>query len=190
MQDSECRKWAEGDPLMEEYHDHEWCHIRHDDQFEFEMLCLEGASTGLSWRTILHKRKAYQTTFHHFDIKACAAMNASELNACMDNPGLIRNKSKIYSVRTNAQVVLKIQEEYGSFDAYLWQFADGKQIDNHWQNLAEIPFQNEISVQLSKDMKKRGMRYIGPVITYSFMQAIGMVNDHLADCAYRNQENA
>lgn len=185
MAESICRQWAEGDPLMEEYHDHEWCRVRHNDTFEFEMLCLEGASVGLSWRTILHKRENYRKAFHHFDIDACAVMSDEELNALMNDTGLIRNRSKIFSVRTNARAVRNIQKEYGSFDAYLWHFTDGKQIDEQWRKPEDVPAQTELSRRISADLKKHGIRYAGPVITYSFLQSVGIVNDHLADCAYR-----
>ena len=180
-----CRKWYEGDPILEDYHDHEWCHISHDDRFQFEMLCLEGASTGLSWKTIMHKREAYREAFHQFDIDACAAMTDEELESLLENPGLIRNRGKIYSVRENARAVLDIRKEYGSFDAYLWSFTGGKQIDGQWKTPQEIPVRSEISEKMSADMKKRGIRYAGPVITYSFLQSIGIVNDHLADCSFR-----
>lgn len=183
--ENKCRAWYEGDPILEEYHDHEWCKINHDDRFEFEMLSLEGASVGLSWKTIMHKRDAYKAAFHNFDIDACAAMTDEELTALMENPGLIRNRSKIFSVRKNAQIVQKIQAEYGSFDAYLWSFTDGSQIDGHWTSTAEMPTESDVSRAMSKDMKKRGIAYVGPVITYSFLQAIGMVNDHLEGCPYR-----
>lgn len=182
---SECRAWSEGDPILEEYHDNEWCKINHDDDFQFMMLCLEGASVGLSWATIMHKKEAYCAAFHDFMIDACAAMNDDELEAQRSNPGIIRNKSKIYSVRKNAQVVQQIQKEFGSFDAYLWSFTDGEQIDGHWEKLADVPTVSDVSVRMSKDMKKRGISFVGPVITYSFLQAVGIVNDHLADCEYR-----
>lgn len=177
--------WAAGDPILEEYHDHEWCKINHDDRFEFEMLCLEGASVGLSWRTIMHKREAYRVAFHGFDIDRCAAMTDDELEALMQNPGLIRNRNKIFSVRNNARVVLKIQQEFGSFDAYLWRFTGGTQVDMHWKRLEDIPAKTDLSVVVSKDMKKRGMSFVGPVITYSFLQSIGVVNDHLDACEFR-----
>ena len=182
---SECRKWYEGDPILKEYHDHEWCRIGHDDDFQFEMLCLEGTSVGLSWQTIMHKRAAYREAFHDFKIDACADMTNEELEEQMSNPGIIRNRGKIYSVRKNAQVVKQIREEFGSFDAYLWSFTDGKQIDGHWKTPAEIPTVSEISKKMAADMKKRGIAFVGPVITYSFLQSIGIVNDHLADCEYR-----
>lgn len=177
-----CQSWAMGDVLLEDYHDHEWCKINHDDQFQFEMLCLEGASVGLSWSIILHKREAYKKAFHDFNIEKCAKMSDEELEALLTNKDLIRNRNKIFGVRKNALAVLRIQEEYGSFDKYLWSFIDGEQIVGHWHYLEEIPTQSEISQALSKDLKKRGIVYVGPIITYSFMQSIGMVNDHLVDC--------
>ena len=182
---SECRNWYEGDPILEEYHDRERCKVSHDDDFQFEMLCLEGASVGLSWQIIMHKREAYRMAFHNFKIDTCALMSDEELEAQLSNPGIIRNRNKIYSVRKNAQIVKKIQEEYGSFDAYLWSFADGKQIDGHWNTPAQIPTVSEVSKRMAADMKKRGIGFVGPVITYSFLQAVGIVNDHLADCEYR-----
>ncbi len=182
---SECRNWYLGDPVLEDYHDHEWCKINHDDEFQFRMLCLEGASVGLSWATIMHKKEAYCAAFHDFKIDACAEMTDEELEKQMSNPGIIRNKGKIWSVRKNAQVVQQIQKEFGSFDAYLWSFTKGQQIDGHWETPRQIPTVSEISVAMSKDMKKRGIAFVGPVITYSFLQAIGIVNDHLADCEYR-----
>lgn len=185
MSESLCRRWAEGDPLMEEYHDHEWCKISHNDRFEFEMLSLEGASVGLSWRTILHKRENYRNAFHNFDIDLCAAMSDDELTTLLDNPGLIRNRNKIFSVRSNARAVQKIQSEFGSFDAYLWHFTDGKQISGKWQNQEDVPTVSDLSRLVSKDLRKRGIKFVGPVITYSFLQAIGILNDHLADCPYR-----
>ena len=185
MSDRRCRAWYEGDPILEEYHDHEWCRVSHDDRFQFEMLCLEGASTGLSWKTIMHKRKAYKNAFHNFDIDACTDMTDEELEKLMENSGLIRNRSKIFSVRKNARIVKEIQAEFGSFDAYLWSFTDGKVIDGHFKVPSEIPAESDVSRAMSRDMRKRGMAYVGPVITYSFLQSIGMVNDHLVDCEYR-----
>ena len=185
MEMSECRTWSEGDPILEEYHDHEWCKVSHDDDFQFMMLCLEGASVGLSWKIIMHKKEAYRAAFHDFKIAACAAMTDEELEEQLTNPGIIRNRNKIFSVRKNAQIVQQIQKEFGSFDAYLWGFTEGKQIDGHWKTPAEVPTVSDVSKKMSADMKKRGIGFVGPVITYSFLQAIGMVNDHLADCEYR-----
>ncbi len=182
---SECRKWYEGDPILEEYHDHEWCKINHNDDFQFMMLCLEGASVGLSWKIIMHKKEAYLKAFHDFKIDSCAAMTDEELEQLLGNSDLVRNKNKIFSVRKNAQAVQKIQKEFGSFDAYLWSFTDGRQIDGHWKTTAEIPTVSDISKKMSADMKKRDIGFVGPVITYSFMQSVGIVNDHLEDCEYR-----
>ena len=182
---NECRSWAAGDPLLEEYHDHEWCRISHDDRYQFEMLCLEGASVGLSWKIIMHKREAYRKAFHGFDIRKCAEMTDEELEALMSDTGLVRNRNKIFSVRSNAKAVLDIQQEFGSFDAYVWHFTEGRQIDEQWKSMKEVPAVTDLSRRMSADMKKRGIRFMGPVITYSFMQAVGIVNDHLADCEYR-----
>ena len=184
-QGSKCRAWYEGDPILEAYHDDEWCKVNHDDRFQFEMLCLEGASVGLSWAIIMHKRQAYRAAFHGFDIDKCAAMTDRELEEQLSDDGLVRNRSKIFSVRKNARAVQNIQKEFGSFDAYLWSFTDGKQIDGHWKTPEEIPTESEVSRAMAKDMKRRGIAFVGPVITYSFLQAIGIVNDHLEDCEYR-----
>ncbi|MBQ6314408.1 MAG: GNAT family N-acetyltransferase [Mogibacterium sp.] len=186
--ESDCRLWAIKDPLLTEYHDHEWCRISHDDRHIFEMLCLEGQSTGLSWRTIINKRQAYKDAFFNFDIDKCAAMTDDYLYSLMDNTGLIRNKNKIFSVRKNAVAAKKIIDEFGSLDAYFWGYTGGEQIDGHWQTSAEMPTESEISRKMSHDLKKRGMAFVGPVITYSFMQAIGLVNDHLVDCRFRNHQ--
>lgn len=183
--ESECRLWAIKDPLLTEYHDYEWCRISHDDRYIFEMLCLEGQSVGLSWRTIINKRKAYQEAFFDFDIDKCASLTDDYLYGLMENAELIRNKNKIFSVRKNAIVVKTIIEKYGSLDEYVWSYTDGRQIDGKWKTSDEIPTETEISRRMSRDFKKMGMAFVGPVITYSFMQSIGMVNDHLADCGYR-----
>ena len=185
MHENDCGFWSAGDPVLTDYHNNEWCKINHDDRFEFEMLCLEGASTGLSWKTIMHKREAYRKAFHHFAIDACAAMTDAELEGLLEDTGLIRNRSKIFSVRKNARIVQEIQKEFGSFDAYLWHFTDGVQIDGHWKTSDEVPAESDLSRRMSADMKKRGIAYAGPVITYSFLQSIGIVNDHLDNCPYR-----
>jgi DNA-3-methyladenine glycosylase I len=133
----------------------------------------------------MHKREAYREAFHDFKIDACAEMTDEELEEQRSNPGIIRNRNKIYSVRKNAQVVKKIQEEFGSFDAYLWSFTNEQQIDGRWETPAQIPTESEVSRKMAADMKKRGISFVGPVITYSFLQSIGIVNDHLADCEFR-----
>ena len=182
---SKCSTWYLGDPILEAYHAEEWCKVSHDDRYQFEMLCLEGACVGLSWKTIMHKRAAYKAAFHDFDIDTCAAMTDEELEAVLTTGDIIRNRSKVFSVRSNAQAVQRIQEEFGSLDAYLWSFAKGRVIDSHWTVPEEIPTESDISRKMSADMKRRGISFVGPVITYSFMQSIGMVNDHLKDCEYR-----
>lgn len=186
MHNNNCRGWYEGDPVLEAYHDYEWCRENHDDRYQFEMLCLEGASVGLSWKTVMHKREAYRRAFHNFEIDACSSMSDEELESLLSDSGLIRNRNKIFSVRTNAQIVKQIQEEFGSLDAWLWSFTDGKRIDGKWETPEEIPTVSDVSRAMSKAMKKRGIRFVGPVITYSFLQSIGIVNDHLAGCEYRD----
>lgn len=183
--ESECRLWAIKDPLLTKYHDYEWCKISHDDRHIFEMLCLEGQSVGLSWRTIINKREDYKKTFFNFDIDKCAALSDDYLNKQLENSKLIRNKNKIFSIRKNALAVQKIIKEYGSFDSYVWSYTNNKQIIGNWKKSSDIPTETELSRKMSKDFKKLGMSFVGPVITYSFMQAIGIVNDHLLDCKYR-----
>lgn len=170
-----------------EYHDQEWGVPAHDDRVLFEMLILEGAQAGLSWETILKRRDAYRRLFHNFEPDRVAAMTDDELEQIMQNPAIIRNKRKIYAARQNAHVFLKIQEEFGSFDRYVWAFVENKPIVNQWKKLSEIPPETEISKSLSKDLKKRGMTFVGPTIIYAFIQAVGMVDDHLADCCLRNR---
>jgi DNA-3-methyladenine glycosylase I len=146
------------------------------------MLILEGAQAGLSWEIILKRRGAYREAFHHFDPKKVAAMSDAELNGLIQNSAIIRNRLKIFGARRNAQVFLKIQEEFGSFDRYVWNFVGGKQIVHRRKNLKDLPCMSPESDSLSKDLKKRGMTFVGSKIIYSFMQAVGLVDDHLADC--------
>lgn len=176
-----------GKEFYAEYHDNEWGIPSHDEHHLFEMLVLEGAQAGLSWETVLKKREGYRKAFHHFDPAKVAGMKDAELEALCQNPDIIRNRLKIYSARQNARVFLKIAEEFGSFDAYLWAFVHGKPISNHWHRLKDIPPTNEASDALSKDLKKRGMNFVGSTIIYAFMQAIGMVNDHILDCWCHNR---
>lgn len=185
MKESECRLWAMGDPLVIKYHDHEWCRISHDDRYIFEMLCLEGQSVGLSWRTIINKRQAYKDAFFNFEIDKCAALTDEYLYRLLDNRGLIRNKNKLFSVRKNAVAVQKIIKEYGSLDKFVWGYTGGVQIKGSWERATDIPNETELSRKMSRDFKRLGMSFVGPIITYSFMQAIGMVNDHLLDCDYK-----
>ena len=180
----DCRSWYVTDELLA-YHDLEWGRPVHDDQKLFEMICLEGASVGLSWRTILHKRPAYRRLFHDFDIDACAAMSDEELDAALADPGIVRARAKVYAVRGNARVAQAIRREFGSLDAYLWGFVGGRQVVGEWSSMDEIPTQTELSRTVSADLKRRGMSFVGPVITYSFLQATGIVNDHLLTCDRR-----
>lgn len=171
-----------GKEFYAHYHDNEWGIPSHDDQHLFEMLILEGAQAGLSWETILKRRSGYRETFHGFDAERIACMSDDELETLCSNPYIIRNRLKIYSVRKNAQAFLQIQNELGSFDAYVWSFVNGRPIINHWQHFKEVPTSTHESNALSKDLKKRGMTFVGSTIIYAYMQAIGMVNDHLKTC--------
>lgn len=171
-----------GKEFYAHYHDHEWGIPSHNDRHLFEMLVLEGAQAGLSWETILKKPENYRTAFHGFDPSLVATITDDELEALRDNSGIIRNRLKIYSVRQNAGAFLKIQEEFGSFDSYLWQFVNGTPIVNHWKHFKDAPTTSPESDTLSKDLKKRGMTFVGSTIIYAYMQAVGMVNDHLTSC--------
>lgn len=177
----DCRSWYVTDELLA-YHDHEWGYPVHDDRKLFEMLCLEGASVGLSWRTIWHKREAYRRLFHNFDIDACATMTDAELEEALADPGIVRARAKVWAVRTNAQAVQAIQQEFGSLDAYLWGFVEGKQVLGHWERVDQVPTQTDLSRRVSADIKRCGVRFVGPVITYSYLQAVGIINDHLLSC--------
>ena len=180
-------QWATGSPLEMDYHDSEWGVTVHDDRKLLEFLILEGAQAGLSWITILKKRENYRKAFDHFDATKIAEYNKEKIEQLLQNPGIIRNKRKIEAAIHNSQAFLDIQNEFGSFDAYIWQFVNGITIQNAWKSLHEIPAKTKESEALSKDLKKRGFRFIGPTICYAFMQAVGMVNDHLVEC-YRHKE--
>ena len=164
------------------YHDEEWGIPEHNDINLFEMLILEGAQAGLSWEIVLKKREGYKKAFKGFDVDVVANMTDDELEALMQNPEIIRNRLKIYSARKNAVVFLKIQREFGSFDKYIWDFVDNRPIINGWDNISQIPTRTDISDKISKDLKKRGMSFVGSTIIYSYMQAVGLVNDHTRDC--------
>jgi len=154
----------------------------HDDTKHFEMLILEGAQAGLSWEIVLKKREGYKAAFNNFDIKKCSNMSDEELEKLMLNPNIIRNRLKIFSVRKNAIAFLELQEEFGSFDNYIWGFVEGKPLINNIKSLSEIPVKTQISDKISKDLKKRGMSFIGSTIMYAYMQAVGLVNDHCENC--------
>lgn len=175
--------WAEGgDDAMLAYHDEEWGVPHHDDRALFELLTLEGAQAGLSWRTILARRQAYRDAFHGFDIPRLAAMRDVELEELLASSGIIRNRQKIYSVRDNARAALAAMEEFGSLDRFLWSFVDGKPMINHRRRSQDVPATTEVSERMSKDLRKRSFRFVGSTICYAFMQATGMVNDHLVTC--------
>jgi len=180
-------QWAGDDPLYVAYHDEEWGMPVHDDRELFELLILEGAQAGLSWITILRKREGYRQAFDNFDVKKVAAYDEARREAQRNDPGIIRNKLKIKSAVQNAQAFLRVQEAFGSFDAYIWNFVDHKPILNAWQTMSDIPASTPLSEQISKDLKKRGFNFVGPTIVYAYMQSIGMVNDHTTDC-FRYQE--
>jgi DNA-3-methyladenine glycosylase I len=170
------------DPLYIQYHDKEWGVPVHDDRRLFEMLILEGAQAGLSWLTILKRRGGYREAFARFDAKKVARFDARKMAALMKNPGIIRNRLKIAATVDNARAFLQVQEEHGTFDRYIWSFVGGKPKRNRWKSRAQLPAQTPEAEAMSKDLKKRGFRFVGPTICYAFMQAVGMVDDHTADC--------
>lgn len=165
-----------------DYHDTEWGVPVHDDRLLYEMLILEGAQAGLNWEIVLKKREAYRQAFHHFDVRRVAMMDDAELDALMHNDGIIRNRLKILSARRNARVFITIQQDYGSFARYIWNFVDNKPIINHFQTMTDVPASTPLSDLISKDLKKRGMNFVGSTMIYAYMQAIGLVNDHLTSC--------
>jgi DNA-3-methyladenine glycosylase I len=174
--------WCESDELYKQYHDKEWGVPCYDDKKLFEFLILEGAQAGLSWITILKKRKGYQTAFADFDVSKVAKFNDKKLEQLLLSPTIIRNRLKIFSARSNAIAFIKIQQEFGSFSDYLWDFVDNKPINNHFKSLTDVPATTSMSDKISKDLKKRGFKFVGSTIIYAYMQAIGMVNDHTTDC--------
>ena len=175
-------EWCGDGPLMVDYHDKEWGVPLHDDQRLFEFLILEGAQAGLSWITILRKREAYREAFANFDPALVARFDQAKQQELLQNPGIVRNRLKVASAVGNAQAFLKVQEEFDSFDAYIWQFVGGQPIQNARKRLADLPAQTAESEAMSKDLKKRGFRFVGPTICYALMQAVGLVNDHVVDC--------
>lgn len=174
--------WVTDDPLYIQYHDEEWGRPVYDDQHLFEMLSLEGAQAGLSWITILRRRENYRHAFDYFDPQVIQHYDEMRIQTLLQNAGIIRNQLKIRSVISNAKAFILVQKEFGSFHNYLWQFVDNEPILNDWQSATEVPASTKESELLSKDLKKRGFKFVGPVICYAFMQAIGMVNDHEEKC--------
>ncbi|SFE11325.1 DNA-3-methyladenine glycosylase I [Chitinophaga sp. CF118] len=174
--------WATKDQLYKDYHDHEWGTPLHDDVRLFEMLNLEGAQAGLSWHTVLIKRENYRKAFDNWDAKKIARYTDKKITALLDNPGIIRNRLKIMATITNAKAYLEVQKEFGSFDQYIWQFVNHQPIVNHFKKITEVPAKTAISDAMSKDLLKRGFKFVGSTICYAYMQATGMVNDHIAAC--------
>lgn len=179
--------WCGTDPLYVQYHDEEWGVPVHDDQIHFEFLVLESAQAGLSWITILKKRENYRIAYKNFDAEAVAAFTEEDQAILLQNAGIVRNRLKIKASINNAKLFLLIQKEFGSFDAYLWGFVDGKPIINSFETLNELPAKTPLSEKISKDLKKRGFKFLGPTIMYAHLQAVGVINDHLLSC-FRRQE--
>ncbi len=183
-----CRcEWSGNNPLYIAYHDEEWGVPAHDDRHLFEMLLLEGAQAGLSWLTILKKRENYRKAFHSFDPEKVAAYSERDVQRLLSDSGIVRNRLKIEAAIKNARGIRKIQEEYGTLAVFLWRYVDGTPRQNNWKSMAELPTRTPQSDAMSKDLKRRGFNFVGPTICYSFMQAIGMVNDHVVDC-FRHAE--
>jgi DNA-3-methyladenine glycosylase I len=191
MQDRNRCGWGsiDADPAMRAYHDQEWGIPVHDDRKHFEFLVLEGAQAGLSWSTILHRRTGYARAFRQFDPKKVARFDARRIAQLVRDPGIIRNRLKIESAVRNARAFLKVQDEFGSFDAYAWRFVGGRPRQNRWKALRDIPPTSKESDAFSRDLKQRGFSFVGSTIIYAHMQAVGMVNDHVVDC-YRYAELA
>jgi DNA-3-methyladenine glycosylase I len=170
------------DPLYVAYHDDEWGAPSHDDRHLFELLVLEGAQAGLSWSTILRKREGYRRAFDGFDAERVARYGPADVERLLGDAGIVRNRLKVESAIANARATLIVREELGSLDAYLWSFVEGSPVQNRWRSLAEIPAETAESKTMSKELKRRGFRFVGPTVCYAFMQAVGLVNDHVVDC--------
>jgi DNA-3-methyladenine glycosylase I len=174
--------WGTKDPLYIEYHDNEWGRPVYDDRTLFEFLILEGAQAGLSWITILKKRDRYREVFADFDAAKIARFSDKKVEKLLQDPGIVRNRLKVNAAITNARCYLDVCNEYGNFKDYIWQFVEGEPIKNHWKSMGEVPASTEISDAMAKDLKKRGFKFVGTTICYAYMQAVGMVNDHVAGC--------
>lgn len=177
--------WARGtSDLMQAYHAKEWGQVSHDDRYIFEMLSLEGYQAGLSWNTIINKRDAFKQAFHNFEVHMVAAMTESDIDQLMDNSDILRHRGKLMATISNAKAFIEVQNEFGSFDKYIWQFVNNHQINDHIRIPEEVHAKTPLSEKISTDLKKRGFKFVGPVTTYSFMQGIGMINDHEIECMY------
>lgn len=174
--------WAGSEPIYQAYHDEEWGVPSYDDRHLFEMLTLEGAQAGLSWITILKKREGYRKAFHNFDVHKVAKFNILKVESLMNDASIVRNRLKITSTVQNAKMFIEVQKEFGNFHQYLWRFVNGKPIVNHWKSMKDYPSKTKESDALSKDLLKRGFKFVGSTICYAYMQAVGLVNDHSADC--------
>lgn len=179
--------WTASDALLITYHDEEWGVPLHDDRALFEFLILEGAQAGLSWSTVLKKRPAYRAAFDRFNARKIASYDEAKAAALLANPGIVRNRLKVRAAVENARAFLAVQKEFGSFDKYIWQFTEGRPIQNSWRRIQDVPARTPQSDAMSKDLKKRGFSFVGSTICYAFMQAIGMVNDHTVNC-FRHRE--
>ncbi len=175
--------WANGNELYEKYHDEEWGVPSYDDQHLFEMLILEGAQAGLNWITILKKREGYRKAFNNFDALKMSRYTQKKIDKLLQNPEIIRNKLKVNAAVTNARAFLQVKKEFASFSDYIWQFVGGKPVKNKWKKQSDVPSMTDVSEVMSKDLKKRGFKFVGATICYAYMQAVGMVNDHTIDCA-------
>ena len=180
-------EWADKNELEQSYHDNEWGVAIHDDRRLFEFLVLEGAQAGLSWSTILRKREGYRRAFDNFDARKISKYSEKAVSRLLTNSEIIRNRLKINATITNARAFLQVQKEFGSFDRYIWQFVNGWPVQNRWKRLTDIPSSTPESDAMSKDLIKRGFKFVGTTICYAFMQAVGMVNDHVIDC-FRHEE--
>ncbi|WP_105614494.1 DNA-3-methyladenine glycosylase I [Vallitalea okinawensis] len=179
--------WVTDDPLYMDYHDHEWGQPVHDDRTHFEFLVLESAQAGLSWITILRKRENYREAYDNFQPEIVATYDTSKLDSLLNNAGIVRNRRKIEASINNAKCFLEVQKEFGTFDRYIWAFVKNQSLIGHWKDLSEVPASTELSDQISKDMKRRGFRFIGTTIIYSYLQAVGIIIDHTIDCfCYQN----
>lgn len=174
--------WALGSKELKDYHDNEWGKISKDENYLFQMLILETAQAGLSWNTILKKRDGYRKAYKDFQPKKVASFTEKDYNRLVENKDIVRNKRKIKSSIENAKAFIKVQEEFGSFYKYIWSFTKGRQIVSNWKNQEDMPSQSELSKRISKDMKKRGFTFVGPTILYSYLQAIGIIDDHIQGC--------
>lgn len=180
--------WVNNDPLYIQYHDEEWGVPVYDDHKLFEFLNLEGAQAGLSWYTILKKRENYRAAFEQFDPEKIVLYDEQKVEQLLQNEGIVRNRRKVEAVVSNAKAYLQVEEEFGSFSKYIWSFVDHQPIQNHFTTIKEVPASTELSHELSKDLKKRGFKFVGPTICYAFMQAVGMVNDHITSCHCYNRK--